>query len=117
ADAELREFVTLNAAGAPELDMIFLGMGEDGHVASLFPPIRPDPDGSMFLPVVAAKPPPNRITISYSVIAAPRNVWVLASGEGKAAALADSLKVGGQTPLAEVIRQRHTTKILTDIAL
>src|SRR5205823_5745312 len=100
----------------PVLDIIFLGMGEDGHVASLFPPARAT-SAKIYLPVVASKPPPNRITLGYDPIVTSREVWVLASGAGKEKALRDSLSIGGTTPLAEVIRRRGESKILTDIAL
>jgi 6-phosphogluconolactonase len=98
-------------------DLIFLGMGEDGHVASLFPG---EPETVMNLaqvyrPVVAAKPPPNRITLGYGVIAAAQQVWVLASGKGKEAALRDSLTQGNATPLGRVIRMRTHTKVFSDI--
>src|SRR5262245_34381694 len=72
------------AAGAPRqplLDWVFLGMGEDGHVASLFPGAEPKP--GIYYSVTGPKPPPRRITLSYDVLAAAREVWVLASGSGK----------------------------------
>src|SRR5206468_11623825 len=97
--------------------MIFLGLGEDGRVASLFPRTKATDGNNSFIAVTASKPPPQRITITYGVIAAARDVCVIASGEGKADALRESVSPGGATPLAEVIRQRAKTKILTDIIL
>ena len=117
AEEELRKFAPLTSAGWPSLQMIFLGMGEDGHIASLFPPVRAADPQATFVAVTAAKPPPQRISMTYSTIAAAENVWVLVSGEGKADALRESLRPVGGTPLAEVLRRREKTKILTDIRL
>jgi len=50
-------------------------------------------------------------------LAAAREVWVLASGAGKEAALRASLESGSQTPLGRVLREREKTMILTDIVL
>src|SRR2546430_1334664 len=85
AEAEICRIAPLTAAGQPVLDLIFLGMGEDGHVASLFPgaPAEVIRNKLIYLPVVASKPPPRRITISFATIAAARQVWVLASGPAK----------------------------------
>ncbi len=99
------------------LDMVFLGMGEDGHVASLFPgesqAVMNDP--AIYRAVTATKPPPKRITLGYSTIIAARNVWVLASGTGKEAAFQASLQGTGNTPLGRVLRARNRSKVLTDI--
>lgn len=107
----------LKGKGLPALDIIFLGMGEDGHVASLFPGGVVEEPGAIYYPVVASKPPPNRITMSYGVLAAAKSVWVLASGEGKADALKKSLQEGSSTPLGRVLSSRSMTRIFTDIAL
>jgi len=117
AEAEICRIAPLNGDGQPVLDVVFLGMGEDGHVASLFPG---EPDSVIASPAVyravtAAKPPPRRITLGYAAIAAAHQVWVLASGAGKEAALRDSLEPAGQTPLARVIGSRRHTRIFTDI--
>ena len=117
AEAELRCFAQTNASGQPVLDLILLGMGEDGHVASLFPGETEDVMGSpaVYRTVTASKPPPRRITLGYGAIAAAREVWVLASGAGKEEALRESLSTGGKTPLARVLRERKLTRIFTDL--
>ena len=116
ADTATKELMGLagkNAAGVPIFDLIFLGMGEDGHVASLFPDAPRQP--GVYYPVIGPKPPPQRITLSYDVLAAAREVWVLASGPGKEEALRASLQPDGRTPLAEVLRLRQKTRIFSDI--
>ena len=117
AEEEMRRIVPLNSDGWPELDMIFLGMGEDGHVASLFPPVEQRDGRAIYVAVTASKPPPNRISMTYDVIVAAKKVWVLASGPAKGEALRESLREDGKTPLAEVIRKRYTTNILTDFTI
>jgi 6-phosphogluconolactonase len=107
-----------NSAGQPVLDLIFLGMGEDGHVASLFPGKM---EGKMPADIFCAvnnspKPPPDRVTLSYATIAAAKNVWEMASGAGKETALRDSLNPSGKTPLARVIQSRLKTKIFSDFS-
>jgi 6-phosphogluconolactonase len=119
AEADLRQFVSADPHVQPVLDLVLLGMGEDGHVASLFPEEseRTVTDLAIFRSVTAVKPPPLRITMGYLTIAAARNVWVLASGKGKEAALSDSLQPDGRTPLARVLKLRASTSIYSDLAL
>ncbi len=72
-------------AALPEaLDVLVLGIGEDGHTASLFPGAGALSEVERrVLPVTGPKPPPERLTITPPVIAAARHVVVLASGRGK----------------------------------
>jgi 6-phosphogluconolactonase/glucosamine-6-phosphate isomerase/deaminase len=80
----------------PIFDLIALGIGPDGHVASLFPN-RPElavADGRWILPVAdSPKPPPERITFSLPVINAAKEVLVIALGEGKAEIVHRALEV------------------------
>lgn len=102
----------------PVLDLIFLGMGEDGHVASLFPNAPAevvDYPGPFSFIASSPKPPPRRVSLSYAAIAAARQVWVLISGAGKEKALRDSLDFPGKTPLARVIELRQKTLIFSQI--
>ena len=120
AEAEIRSVVGANAHGQPVLDLIFLGLGEDGHIASLFPgePESWTSDEAVYRAISnSPKPPPNRITLGYQTVVAARKVWMLASGTGKEQAFRESLSPNGKTPFARVLKLRDETKIQTDIAV
>jgi 6-phosphogluconolactonase len=70
------------------LDLALLGLGEDGHTASLFPgsPALAE-RRRLAVAVTASKPPPRRITLTFPVFDAARSVVVLAVGDGKARAV------------------------------
>jgi 6-phosphogluconolactonase len=77
------------------LDALVLGIGEDGHTASLFPGSEAVHEEKRRVRVIrGAKPPPWRLTITPPVIRAARKVLVLAAGGGKADAVARALKPG-----------------------
>jgi len=111
ASQELLEFAPRNAAGRPVLELVFLGLGEDGHVASLFPEDHAEALGTIYRPVIAPKPPPERISLDYAILAVARQVHVLISGESKRAALLASLQPNGATPLARLLRLRAQTHV------
>jgi len=120
AAAELCRLAPSGADGQPVMDLIFLGMGPDGHVASLFPG---EADAAVSDPAVyraiknSPKPPPNRVSLGYGAIIAAREVWALVSGAGKEAALRESLKASGRTPFGRVIRLRPHVKIFCGFRL
>ena len=119
AEAELRRVVTTVKNNQPVLDLILLGMGEDGHIASLFPNATPETlnCAASFLSVDnSPKPPPCRISLSYSAIAAAQKVWALVSGAGKENAFRESVRLGGRTPLAKVVQLRDSSKVFSDIS-
>jgi 6-phosphogluconolactonase len=119
AETELRRVVTAAKNNLPSLDLILLGMGEDGHVASLFPNATPEilSCTAPFLSVNnSPKPPLTRISLSFAAIAAAKKVWALVSGVGKETAFRESISPSGRTPLAKVVQLRDNTKLFSDFS-
>ena len=82
------EKVPKDTAGRPRFDVIHLGMGEDGHTASLFPGHPALQYQSAVVSVLnAPKPPPERLTLSLPVLNAARAVLFMVQGAGKRQAL------------------------------
>ena len=109
AITELAQIIPPGPVGLPALDLVQLGLGEDGHIASLFPNARPEIINcpASFLAVYdSPKPPPRRISLSYAAIANARQVWVLTSGASKAEAMAESLRPDGKTPFARLLKSK-----------
>ncbi|NAZ85575.1 6-phosphogluconolactonase [Kineococcus indalonis] len=106
-------------AEVPAFDVLLLGMGPDGHVASLFPhhPGLARDESSVIGVRESPKPPPVRLSFTFGALARARQVWVVAAGAEKAAAVARG--VGGDevtsTPAAGV-RGTEATLWLVDAA-
>jgi 6-phosphogluconolactonase len=84
------------AAVAP-LDIVLLGIGEDGHTASLFPG-HPALNASGLTVGIrdSPKPPPQRVTLTLNALQSARRVIILATGAGKADAVAKAKR--GEVP-------------------
>jgi 6-phosphogluconolactonase len=95
AAAYAETLVAQFGADTPRLDLILLGMGPDGHTASLFPG-HPEPSAPGDALVIAVhdspKPPPTRISFTYRLINAAENVIFLVAGADKAPRLRDVLR-------------------------
>jgi 6-phosphogluconolactonase len=83
----------LRAHGGGMFDVVMLGVGPDGHVASLFPGYpQLDVDDAIAVPVTdSPKPPPDRISLTFGALNRTGEVWFVVSGEGKADAVAKAL--------------------------
>ncbi|HLI32305.1 MAG TPA: 6-phosphogluconolactonase [Solirubrobacteraceae bacterium] len=96
--------------GLPQLDLALLGIGEDGHIASLFPDhaALEQQSGRLCLPVLdSPKPPPERVTLSLAMLRGARGCLLLASGAAKARALARALGApSGQAPVSMLDHDR-----------
>lgn len=77
-----------DAVGRPRFDLILLGLGEDGHTASLFPGDPAITEEQVWVRAVrVSKPPPERLTFTLPVINAARAVLFLVQGAAKRSAL------------------------------
>jgi 6-phosphogluconolactonase len=97
----------------PRFDLALLGLGEDGHVASLFPNSPALQATTVCIAVAdAPKPPPERISVSLPVLNAARERLVLATGTGKAAALAAALRDPEPDCPASLLRRSGLTFVV-----
>jgi 6-phosphogluconolactonase len=114
-----RERAPAAQAAPPVLDLIVLGIGEDGHVASLFPDAPAlDADESRACLGVhdSPKPPPERITLTLPVLRAARRCLLLATGADKAHAVAAMLGEPSRHVPASLLRRERLTLIVDDAA-
>lgn len=105
----------------PRLDLALVGVGEDGHIASIFPgSVSGSTIGSAGLqPCIAVhnapKPPPRRLSLTLPVIARARRLVLAAFGEPKASVIRDALEHDdAATPVAELLRRSVSALVLLD---
>ncbi|SSC25443.1 6-phosphogluconolactonase, DevB-type, partial [Klenkia terrae] len=98
AAAYAAELTRVGGGALPRIDVLLLGVGPEGHVASIFPDSPAVGDDRAVVAVRdCPKPPPTRVSLGFATITAADEVWLLVSGEGKAEAVARALS-GGETP-------------------
>lgn len=118
-DAAARGYERELRAIAPQgLDCVLLGLGDDGHTASLFPGRVDNLPASRW--VIAARAPTTspverRLTLTFSAIAAAREALFLVTGPGKARVVAQVLDENSQLPAARV-RSREPVRWILDAA-
>jgi 6-phosphogluconolactonase len=115
-EGELRGFFGA-AASPPAFDLVLLGLGADGHVASLFP----GSDALRERERLAVAVPPQgghaRVTVTLPVLNAARAVLFLVTGAAKAEALARAMRDAGEDPLpAQLVRPDGELVWLADAA-
>jgi 6-phosphogluconolactonase len=117
--AELTRSAKPGSGQLPHLDVLMLGVGEDGHIASLFPEHPGLYAAGTVIPVHnSPKPPPTRISLTRQAINTAEEVWLIASGAGKADAIALALAAPGpvQLPAAGARGVARTLWLLDEAA-
>ena len=108
-DAELCEVI---------MDVCVLGLGPDGHVASLFPHhFDPQEKARAIAILDSPKPPAERVTFSMNYINASVQVWIIASGQAKAHAVAQLLQGSDEIPAGHIRAPKITRLIIDNCAL
>lgn len=103
----------------PPFDVLLLGMGPEGHTASIFPESPAAHDERLVAGVHGCpKPPPTRITLGFPSLCSAREVWMVVAGTDKAPMVAMALAGAGrvQLPAAGVAGTAQTLWLLDEAA-
>lgn len=106
-------------AAVPSFDLMMLGVGPDGHIASLFPgkPSLYEEERTVVAVRGSPKPPPTRLSLTVPAIQAAADIWLVVAGEDKAKVVAMALSGAGPTQIpAAAARGRQRTLWLLDRA-
>ncbi|CAN1644489.1 NagB 6-phosphogluconolactonase/Glucosamine-6-phosphate isomerase/deaminase [Candidatus Nanopelagicaceae bacterium] len=96
-----------------DIDLNVLGLGPDGHVASLFPGIADiDDHRKVFAITDSPKPPAVRVSFTMSLINSAHEVWIIAAGESKADAVTKIIEGDLSIPASYVRGNSHTRLIV-----
>jgi 6-phosphogluconolactonase len=124
AEAAAEEYAAVLAGRArpedhgpvPVFDVLMLGMGPEGHTASVFPhsPAVYETERTVVAVHGCPKPPPTRVSLTLPAIRRAAEVWIVAAGESKAPVVAMALGGAGETaiPVAGARGQRRTRWLL-----
>ena len=96
----------------PVLDLIILGMGDDGHTASLFPGTEVLQETKAHVGVCSpASTPHDRITLTYPVINMARNIVFMITGEKKAGIVKEVVERHNPIYPASLVKPSHNGKV------
>lgn len=107
---------SVRASGAGSFDVMILGVGPDGHVASLFPghPAQQTTDAIAVAVHDSPKPPPDRVSLTFEALRRSREVWFVVAGADKAEAVARGVQGAppDQSSAAQVKGEERTLWLL-----
>lgn len=94
-------------------DLILLGIGPDGHIASLFPGFSYPPEQAVVSVSDSPKPPAQRLSLNYWVINQAKRVWFLASGSEKRLVVNSALSGERDYPVGKISAREETKFFIT----
>jgi 6-phosphogluconolactonase len=112
AAAAMHGLVDAADVAPPQPDIVYLGFGEDGHVASLFPSgPELDADGAGVVAAIAPVPPYKRLSLTLPVLCAAKHIVMLVSGPAKHQVYqcAKNQAEARELPLAKILHQTATS--------
>jgi 6-phosphogluconolactonase len=101
-NAKIDEFVK-EAEGVLSIDLLWLGIGEDGHTLSLFPGRQLDYDKFVIEVLDSPKPPSERISMTLKSVSHVDNAMILATGSSKSDAVKMAINLEKRLPIVSVI--------------
>jgi len=115
-EEEIRNFFGIEGDPIPEFDLIMLGIGEDGHTASLFPGAPSLKEKKRIaIPVIAEKPPHKRISLTLPVLTNAQRIMFLVTGSEKAGIVREIVEESeSQLPASLVRRMARSVYLVID---
>ncbi|MFE5566361.1 6-phosphogluconolactonase [Amycolatopsis japonica] len=115
-DAAAAAYAEILTADVPAFDIMLLGLGGEGHTASIFPdsPAVHEKERSVVAVRDCPKPPPTRISLTLPAIRRAQDIWLVTGGDAKADAVAQALAGAGEVeiPVAGARGSRRTLWLL-----
>jgi len=112
-EEEIRNFFGIGGDHIPEFNLIMLGIGEDGHTASLFPGAPSLKEKKRIaIPVIADKPPHKRISLTLPVLTNAQRIMFLVTGSEKAGIVREIVEGSESRLPASLVRRRARSAYL-----